>query len=299
MKGIKTFIIILMAMLFLVGMATFLYLDYCGLEVLRHEYYDEFQFRTLHTAFCRSSTARVDHKALFAEVGTFHGSEEPPPEELSEEDQLGILTMQDALAPTQCDLTNKDHVIIDGLHYAYLYVAGYGYPTQAGLAWLSPLVELGDGISVSFYLNKKRKEQILPKVAKTTMFNRSRMRDVGDTRADFEEMDDAISSGMYIKEQVNREGEEFYYMNTLIEVTAYEPETLEQRIKQVQNRCASMNMTIRRADYCHEQCFRSMLPLCKLDPDIERKSRRNVLTQGAAAAFPFSSFELCDENRKL
>ena len=57
------------------------YLDYCGLEVLRHEYYDEFQFRTLHNAFCRSSTARVDHKALFAEVGTFHGSEEPPPEE--------------------------------------------------------------------------------------------------------------------------------------------------------------------------------------------------------------------------
>ena len=271
------------------------YLDYCGLEILRHEHYDEFQFRTLHTAFCRNSIAKVDHRALFAEVGTVHGSEEIPAEDLSEEDQLGVLTMQDALAPGQCDMTCKDYVIIDGLYYAYLYVAGYGYPTQAGLAWLSPLVELGDGISISYFLNKKRKEQILPKVAKTTMFNRSRMRDVGDTRADFEEMDDAISSGLYIKEQMNREGEEFYYMNTLIEVTAYDPETLEQRMKQVQNRCAAMNMTIRRADYCHEQGFKSMLPLCKLDPDIDRKSRRNILTQSAAAAFPFSSYELCDE----
>ena len=66
------------------------------------------------------------------------------------------------------------------------------------------------------------------------MMNRSRMRDVEDTRADFEEMDDAISSGLYIKEQLNREGEEFFYMHTLIEVTAEDPETLEQRIKQVQ-----------------------------------------------------------------
>ena len=121
------------------------------------------------------------------------------------------------------------------------------------------------------------------------------MRDVEDTRADSEEMDDAISSGLYIKEQLNREGEEFFYMHTLIEVTAEDPETLEQRIKQVQNRCASMNMSIRRADYCHEQCFKSMLPLCKLDADIEKKTRRNILTHGAAGAFPFSSFELCDD----
>ena len=271
------------------------YLDYCGLEVLRHESYDDFLFRTLFSAFRRTTAYEVDHKALFAEVGTVHRAVDIPTEELSEEDKFGVLSVQDVLAPTESDLTHKEYIIIDGMYYAYLYVSGYGYPTQAGLSWLSPLVELGDGISISFYLDKKRKEQVLQKVAKTTMLNRSRMRDVEDTRADFEEMDDAISSGLYIKEQLNREGEEFFYMHTLIEITAYDEETLEQRIKQVQNRCAAMNMTVRRADYCHEQCFKSMLPLCKLDADIEKKTRRNILTQGAAGAFPFSSFELCDE----
>lgn len=271
------------------------YLDYCGLEVLRHEEYDEFLFRTLYSVFHRRSTFEVDHKALFAEVGTVCGTDGVFDMELTDEDKLGILTVQDVLAPTESDLTHKEYIIVDGTYYAYLYISGYGYPTQAGLAWLSPLVELGDGISISYFLNKRRKEQVLQKVSKTTMMNRSRMRDVEDTRADFEEMDDAISSGLYIKEQINREGEEFYYMHTLIEVTAEDPETLEQRIKQVQNRCASMNMSIRRAEYCHEQCFVSMLPLCKLDADIEKKTRRNILTQGAAGAFPFSSFELCDD----
>ena len=192
------------------------YLDYCGLEVLRHESYDDFLFRTLFSAFRRTTAYEVDHKALFAEVGTVHRAVDIPTEELSEEDKLGVLSVQDVLAPTESDLTHKEYIIIDGMYYAYLYVSGYGYPTQAGLSWLSPLVELGDGISISFYLDKKRKEQVLQKVAKTTMLNRSRMRDVEDTRADFEEMDDAISSGLYIKEQLNREGEEFFYMHTLI-----------------------------------------------------------------------------------
>jgi len=38
-----------------------------------------------------------------------------------------------------------------------------------------------------------------------------------------------------------------------------------------------------------------MMPLNFIDADIEKRSRRNVLTFGAAAAFPFSSYELCDE----
>ena len=52
------------------------------------------------------------------------------------------------------------------------------------------------------------------------MVNRSRMRDVGDTRQDYEELDSAISSGLYLKDVMNRQGENFYYMHTLIEVTA-------------------------------------------------------------------------------
>ena len=43
------------------------------------------------------------------------------------------------------------------------------------------------------------------------MLNRSRMRDVGDTRQDYEELDSAITSGLYLKDVMNRQGEDFYY----------------------------------------------------------------------------------------
>lgn len=149
---------------------------------------------------------------------------------------------------------------------------------------------------MSFLVKRQSKEKILSKIAQTTMVNRSRMRDVGDTRQDYEELDSAINSGLYLKDVMNRQGEDFYYMHTLIEVTAPDPETLEQRATEVEKLCVSVDMIARRCDYKNEQAFLSSLPILALDPDIERKARRNALTSGVAAAFPFASYELSDHN---
>jgi len=175
-------------------------------------------------------------------------------------------------------------------------ITGYGYTTTVGTCWLAPLVEAGEGINLSFLVKRQPKEKILSKIAQTTMVNRSRMRDVGDTRQDYEELDSAISSGLYLKDVMNRQGENFYYMHTLIEVTASDPETLEQRVTEVEKLCVSVDMIARRCDYKNEQAFLSALPILALDPDIERKARRNALTSGVAAAFPFVSYELSDQD---
>ena len=194
----------------------------------------------------------------------------------------------------------------DGSYYAVETVAnpkyqldsitGYGYATTVGSCWLAPLVEAGEGVNMSFLVKRQSKEKILSKIAQTTMVNRSRMRDVGDTRQDYEELDSAINSGLYLKDVMNRQGEDFYYMHTLIEVTAPDPETLEQRATEVEKLCVSVDMIARRCDYKNEQAFLSSLPILALDPDIERKARRNALTSGVAAAFPFASYELSDHN---
>ena len=220
------------------------------------------------------------------------GEEKPDLTEL----EAGSTTILDILSPTTIDTKSRDYIVVDGIFHAYLYVAGYGYSTTVGSCWLPPLVEAGEGVNLSFTFKRQPKEKILSKIAQTTMVNRSRMRDVGDTRHDFEELDSAISSGLYLKDAINRQGEDFYYMHTLIEVTAEDTETLEQRVTAVEKLCVSIDMIARRCDYKNEQAFLSMIPLLALDPDVERKSRRNALTSGVAAAFPFASYELSDRN---
>ena len=220
------------------------------------------------------------------------GPERPDLSEL----EAGSTTILDILSPTAIDTKSRDYIVVDGVFHAYLYITGYGYSTTVGSCWLAPLVEAGEGVNISFSFTRQNREKILSKIAQTTMLNRSRMRDVGDTRQDYEELDSAITSGLYLKDVMNRQGEDFYYMHTLIEVVADDPDTLEQRVTAVEKLCVSADMIARRCDYANEQGFLSTLPLVALDGDIERKSRRNALTAGVAAAFPFVSYEHSDRN---
>ena len=220
------------------------------------------------------------------------GPENPDLSEL----EAGSTTILDILSPTAIDTKSRDYIVVDGVFHAYLYITGYGYSTTVGSCWLAPLVEAGEGVNISFSFTRQNREKILSKIAQTTMLNRSRMRDVGDTRQDYEELDSAITSGLYLKDVMNRQGEDFYYMHTLIEVVADDPDTLEQRVTAVEKLCVSVDMIARRCDYANEQGFLSTLPLVALDANIERKSRRNALTTGVAAAFPFVSYEHSDRN---
>ena len=206
----------------------------------------------------------------------------------------GQTTAIDIIAPSSVDNGSRDYVEVDGIYHAYLYIAGYGYRTRNEAAWLSSLVEAGDNIGISFSFKRMQRDKILSRIAQKTMINRSKMREVADTRSDFEELDSAISSGMYLKEGMNRANQDFYYMSTIIEVTAEDEETIERNVSDVITLCASMDMVCKRADYKHEQGFLSALPTVSLDADLERKSRRNVLTDSLAAAFPFSSLEVYD-----
>ena len=210
-----------------------------------------------------------------------------------EELPTGIM---DVICPASADYTARDCIELDGVYHAYLYVAGYGYRCSVRGGWLASLVGLGDGISLSITLHRRPREKILPKVSNSTMWSRSRMRDVDDTRADYEQMDSAIYAGQYIKSQMNRANEDYYDMYTLIEVTADAPELLETRLSEVERFCSSQDIICKRCDFEEEQAFHSFLPVVSVSPEIARKARRNVLLSGVAGSFPFYSMELCEQS---
>ena len=294
------------------------YLDRCGVAVLEPEYADNFVLELLYhllnkrtalhtrlpdgafdmlgmvhgvydeTVFRQSAQADTQKKGRGLFRRRKKGSPGLPPLE------AGPTTIADLIAPASIDNHSPNYLVVDGVCHAYLYLAGYGYATVVGKGWLAPLIEAGEGVSLCFRLQRQPREKTLSAISQTTMVNRSRMRDVGDTRQDFEELGDAISAGLYLKEGMNREGEDFYYMTTLIEVVADDPDTLEKRVTAVETLCVASDMLAKRCEFKHEQAFLAFLPLLGTDPDITRKSRRNALTTGVAGAFPFASYELSD-----
>ena len=122
------------------------------------------------------------------------GEEKPDLTEL----EAGSTTILDILSPTTVDTKSKDYIVVDGVYHTYLYITGYGYTTTVGSCWLAPLVEAGEGINMSFLVKRQSKEKILSKISQTTMMNRSRMREVGDTRQDYEELDSVREAFMIL-----------------------------------------------------------------------------------------------------
>ncbi len=245
------------------------YLEACGLETVTHTNEDIFLYELL-CGFLRPSLKGIKPTQI--------------PEDI-----------RDALSPDSADMTHRDYTVTEGEYRSCLYLSAGGYPSSAGLAWAAPFAEAGGGITAVFYLERKSREEIIPKIGNAAVFNRSRIQEVGDTRSDYEQLDDAIESALFMKSQINREGEDFYYINTLMSVSADNADNLKRREKETVNLCGSMGFTARRADYMQDKAFLSLFPLLEIDRDIAHKSRRNILTSGAAAAFPFSSFEMCDE----
>lgn len=294
------------------------YLDRCGVTVLEPEYADNAILELLYQLINKHTSQHIRlPEGAFDMLGMVHGVyDETALRKMSSPAaapgkqrkkrlgkkqapsinflEAGATTIPDLISPSSIDSHSPDYLLLDGVYHAYLYIAGYGYATVVGKGWLTPLIEAGEGVSISFQLRRQPREKTVSSISQTTMVNRSRMRDVGDTRQDFEELGDAIYAGTYLKEGMNREGEDFYYMHTLIEVVADDPDTLEQRITSVETLCVASDMLAKRCEFKYEQAFLSFLPLLITDPDIERKSRRNALTQGVAGAFPFASYELSD-----
>ncbi|MFQ7749265.1 MAG: VirB4 family type IV secretion system protein [Eubacteriales bacterium] len=156
------------------------------------------------------------------------------------------------------------------------------------------IVNAGDGIDLDMFLSRQPKERIIQRVGQQLRINRSKIKDASDTNTDFDDIDGAIRSGYFLKEGLAN-NEDFYYLNLLITVTAPSVEDLEWKASEIKKLLLSQDMDVCTCHFREEQAFCSALPLVSMERTV-RRGKRNLLTGGAASCYPFTSFEMCDDN---
>ena len=161
--------------------------------------------------------------------------------------------------------------------------------------WLSLLINAGDGIDTDLFLFRQSKEQAVRRLGQQLRINRSKIREASDTNTDFDDLDSEINSGYFLKEGLAN-NEDFYYMSILITVTAHMPEELEWRERELKKMLISQDISISACTFREEAAFLSSLPLVSLEKHLYNRARRNVLTTGAASCYPFTAYELSDDN---
>lgn len=192
-------------------------------------------------------------------------------------------------------ITHGNYLCVDGLYYAYLLVPSDGYKARVPAGWLSLLVNAGDGIDLDVFLARQPKDRMVRKLGQQLRINRSKIKETSDTNTDFDDLDGAIRSGYFLKDGLSN-NEDFYYLNLLITVTAGSVDDLEWKVAEMKKLLLSQDMDVQTCSFCQEQAFLSSLPLVSLERQLYERSKRNVLTTGAASCYPFTSYEMCDDN---
>lgn len=199
------------------------------------------------------------------------------------------------LAPECIDLQHGSYIVMDGIYHAYLMVPSTGFNPRVVAGWTSLFVNAGEGIDVDFFFQREPKERIQSKLGQQIRINRSRIKDASDTNTDFDDIEGAIRSGYFLKQGLSNY-EDFYYVNIIVTVTADTLENLEWRIAEVQRLMVSQDMDIRICRFRQEEALRAVMPFCQLDKKLFERGKRNMLTSAAASCYPFTSYEMSDEN---
>ena len=264
------------------------YLQQCGNELLVADNDDEMSTEVFYNILNRKTSS---FKPLSVRVNEVIGQYI----NAGRRDEIGNIPAMEFMAPQSIDYTHGNYVVMDDVYHTYLLVPSDGYRAQVCAGWISLLVNAGEGIDVDIFFDRQPKDRIQQKLGQQLRINRSKIKDTSDTNSDFDDLDSAIRSGYFLKEGLAA-NEDFYYMNILITITADSLEELEWRANEMKKLLLSQDMEAVSCHFREEQALLSALPLISLDKSLFARSKRNILTSSVASCYPFTSFEMCDDN---
>lgn len=214
-------------------------------------------------------------------------------------DPIPHIRMAHFIAPRGIDLTHRNYIIMDGLYYSFLYIKGNGYPNKVRAGWMSSLINAGEGIDVDVFLRRENRSKTIDKVAQRIRLNRTKLKSMQDTSTDYEELAGSIQAGYFIKQGIANYNEDLFYMSVFVTVSARTYEELMWRKQQMTDMLKSMDMYVSDCSFQQEDALRTVMSFLQISPKLEKKSKRNVLTSGAASTYMFTSFEMSDDTGVL
>ena len=214
-------------------------------------------------------------------------------------DPVPHIRMAHFIAPRGIDLTHRNYIIMDGLYYSFLYIKGNGYPNKVRAGWMSSLINAGEGIDVDVFLRRESRSKTIDKVAQRIRLNRTKLKSMQDTSTDYEELAGSIQAGYFIKQGIANYNEDLFYMSVFVTVSARTYEELMWRKQQMTDMLKSMDMYVSDCSFQQEDALRTVMPFLQISLKLEKKSKRNVLTSGAASTYMFTSFEMSDDTGVL
>ena len=205
----------------------------------------------------------------------------------------GGISDKDKISPSYINIENPKYLEIDNLYYAGLLVVNY-YREQSDIL-LKTLLETNINMNLSIFYEKQDSYKTIKDLTYHIGNVGLELKESNQNRQDIDIAAFAYNDAKYIRREIQINNEDIYFLYIYINVYAEDIKELEYYLNKIEGITQSKGMQTRRANFRQEETFWGCMPIMENSALIKEVAKRNVLTSGLVATYPFISSTMFDD----
>lgn len=198
------------------------------------------------------------------------------------------------MAPSYINYKNPKYLEVDGKFYAGILIIDY-YREYSEIIFKN-LINTNVNMNISCFYEK---QDTYKTIKDLTYFIGNVGVDLKSGNTNREDIDIAAytySDAKYIRKEMQVNNEELYFLYTYVNIVSDSEKEMERNLNKIEGILQASGMMTRKGNFRQEQIYMSCLPLMNNENDIKNISRRNILSNGLIATYPFISSSIYDED---
>ena len=205
----------------------------------------------------------------------------------------GSFSDKDFLSPSYINLINPRYIEVDNNYFSALLIINY-FREQSDLI-LKSLIDTNIALNISMFYEKQDTYKTIRELTYHIGNVGVDLKTSNQNRQDIDIAAFTYNDAKYIRKELQINNEELYYLYIYINTYSQDKKELEYTLSKIEGIIQSKGIQTRRAYFRQEDAFRACLPLMENSQLLKEVSKRNVLTSGLMATYPFISSAIFDE----
>ena len=205
----------------------------------------------------------------------------------------GVYTNKDYLSPSYINLSNPKYIEIDHTFYSSLIITNY-FREQTDLI-LKSIIDTNINLNISIFYEKQDTYKTIRDLTYHIGNVGVDLKESNQNRQDIDLAAFTYNDAKYIRKEIQVNNEELYFLYIYVTTFSNEVKELEYLLNKLEGILQGKGLQTRRAYFRQEQAFLTSLPIMNNSVDLKDAAKRNVLTNGLVATYPFISSAIFDE----
>ena len=205
----------------------------------------------------------------------------------------GIIQKKDEFSPSYINLKNPKFIEIENTFYSGIIIINYNREYNDLI--LKKIIDSNLNMNISIFYEKQDNYKVIKDLTYNIANVGVDLKDGNQNRADIDIAAFTYNDAKYIRKELQVNNEEIFFLYIYLNIFSNDKKEQEYNLNKIEGILQNIGLWTRKAVYRQEQVFLACLPLMQNCSELKNAARRNVLSEGLKATYPFISSAIIDE----